>query len=54
MYDMPYWVMGLLCLMVLGLLLLLIVLIVVRRGGSRRPLTDIEKDYDERPRRREK
>ncbi|HZM26402.1 MAG TPA: hypothetical protein VFB89_03535 [Gemmatimonadales bacterium] len=54
MYDLPWWVMGLMCLMVLGLLLLLIVLIVVRRGGSRRPLSDIEKDYDERQRGRER
>ena len=54
MYDLPWWVMGLMCLMALGLLVLLIVLLVVRSSRSRRRLSDIEKDYDERPPRRER
>ena len=45
---------GLICLAVLGLLGVLIVLILVRRSGSRPGLSDIEKDYDEQPRRGER
>jgi hypothetical protein len=52
MVDLPWWVMGLMCQMALGLLLLWIVLIL--RGDARRPLSDIEKDYDERLRGRER
>jgi len=50
MYDLPFWVMGLMCLAVIGLMVLLIVLIVVRSTRSGRRLSEIERDYDERPR----
>jgi len=52
--DMPFWVMGLGCLALLGLLVLLIVLIVIRKSTSQRPRSDIEDDFDDRPRRRER
>jgi len=41
----------LLAVLVLGLVGILVVVIAVQRGHARRGLSDIEKDYDEGPRR---
>jgi len=48
MYDLPFWVMGCMCLTAVGLVLL-VALVVVRSGRSPRRPTDFEKDYDDRP-----
>jgi uncharacterized protein YpmS len=49
MYDLPFWVMGCMCLVLMGLLVLLVVLVVIRSSRTRRRPTDLEKDYDDRP-----
>ena len=54
MVDVPLWMMGLMCLLLIGLVLLLVVLLVIRASAPKRRLTDIEKDYDEGPRGRER
>jgi len=49
MLDVPWWMMGCMCLVLMGLLVLLVVLVVIRSGRSPRRPTDLEKDYDDRP-----
>jgi len=50
MLDVPLWLMGCMCLVLIGLLVLLVVLVVVRSGRSPRRPTDLERDYDDGPR----
>ena len=49
MFDVPWWMMGCMCLVLMGLLVLLVVLVVIRSSRAPRRPTDLEKDYDDRP-----
>jgi hypothetical protein len=49
MYDLPWWMMGLLCFVLVGLIVVLFILRAARANAPRRPLTDLEKDYDDEP-----
>jgi hypothetical protein len=51
MDDLPWWVMGVMCLAVLGLMVLLLVLVIFR-ATKKPPRDGPEADFDDRPRRR--
>jgi hypothetical protein len=50
MYDLPWWVMGVMCLAVIGLMVLLLAVIIIRVNLGRRR-DPLEEDFDDRPRR---
>jgi hypothetical protein len=54
MLDVPLWMMGCMCLVLIGLVILLVVLVVIRSGRTPRRPTDLEKDYDDGPRGRDR